>query len=73
MGAAETPLEQAERHVREGEARIKRQELLITSLERGGHIRLLVDARDLLARMHEFQRIGLEHVRWERAKLMPGG
>jgi hypothetical protein len=37
MMAPETELQTAERHVREGERRIARQEALIRELDRGGH------------------------------------
>ena len=44
----ETKLEQAERHVREGEQRLARQSALLAKLESCGYTQEATGARDLL-------------------------
>ena len=48
MNSPEDALAQAERHVREGEARIARQITLIEKLDRSGHDHVADTARELL-------------------------
>jgi hypothetical protein len=50
---SETPVVEARRHVREGEARIQRQIELLAELERDGHEEAARRARELLATMTE--------------------
>jgi hypothetical protein len=50
MHKAETPLQQADRHIREAECHITRQEL-IAKLEQGGQTAACPHARDLLTAM----------------------
>ena len=67
---AETPLEQTQRHVTEGEARIAKQQALIERLERESRDHpMLPEARKLLADMHGFQELGEEHLEREKAKV----
>lgn len=62
----ESPLEQAERHVREGAARIARQEVLLAELERDGHENLLPRAREALALFKSIQAVSEGHLARER-------
>jgi hypothetical protein len=48
MNSPEDALAQAERHIREGEARIARQIALIEKLDRDGHEHVADTARELL-------------------------
>ena len=69
MNSPETPLEQTQRHVTEGEERIVRQEALIERLEHGeGEREMLPAAQEFLAQMHGFQVQGEEHLAREKAK-----
>ena len=65
---AETPLEQCQRHVSQGEERIARQESLITHLENAGHERVLLKARIILTALKASQHLGKEHLAREIAK-----
>ena len=62
----ETPLAMAERHVAEGEIRIRGQEALLAELERNGHDAAAITARELLAQMREFLDLSRAH----RARLL---
>lgn len=62
----ETPLEVADRHVREGEERIAKQRALIAELERDQHGQLLPGARELLAQLEASQRLVREHQQHEQ-------
>jgi hypothetical protein len=73
MARAETILEQAERHVRESQERIKRHKKLMDEMEAHGHHRMLPAALKLLDQMQEFHRLALEHRELERAKTRPRG
>jgi vacuolar-type H+-ATPase subunit H len=59
---SETPVEQSRRHIREGEARIKRQIELLAELERDGHYEAAQRARELLATMTEFLVAARQHL-----------
>ena len=54
---SETPIEQAQRLVTDGQDRLERQRRLVASLEESDNSQLLADARDLLCRMEETQRV----------------
>ncbi len=69
MSSSETPLEQTQRHVTEGEARLAGQEALIARLEQEGNEEMLSAARGLLVQMREFQKLGQEHLEREKAKM----
>jgi hypothetical protein len=65
----ETKLEQAERHVREGEQRLARQSALLAKLESRGYIQEATGARDLLTLLEErlqLSRERLELKRWTK-------
>jgi hypothetical protein len=68
MKAPETTLEMVQRHIRQGEAMIARQEALTAKLERDGHETLLVDAQKMLVSMHDLQRQHCAHRDRELAK-----
>ena len=68
-GTSETPLEQAERHEKEGRARILRQSALIARLEGDGHVKLAQDARRILEIMESAQRTFEQQMFQEHAKL----
>lgn len=69
MPYPQTPLEQTHRHVIEGERRIDKQEALIERLEQGGEEREMVPAaKEFLEQMHDFQKLGQEHLEREKAK-----
>ena len=65
---AETPLEQAERHVREGEDRVERIMALIDRLETQGRKDEAIEARTLLALLQETLRLARQHLDHERVK-----
>jgi hypothetical protein len=65
---AESPLEEAERHVREGEGKIARQKEILAKLERDDHVAIAYDGRHLLALMQQTQRLSREHLKIERLK-----
>lgn len=69
MLCPETSLEQTQRHVTEGQARLARQEALVARLRQEDHLELLSAAQGLLAQMHEFQELGQEHLEREQAKV----
>jgi hypothetical protein len=56
----ETDLEKARRHVREGEARLERQAVIVSELELAGHEAQATLARQLLKEI----RTGLKSQRW---------
>jgi hypothetical protein len=68
MKAPETTLEMVQRHIRQGEAMIARQEALIAKLKRDGRESLLVDAQKMLVSMHDLQRQHCTHRDQELAK-----
>lgn len=59
---SETPLEQAERHVREGNERIARQMRIVAEMERD-YPRQAEVARNTLRHLQATQEIGLEYLR----------
>ena len=65
----ETPLQMTERHVREGEQRIANQKALIARLKRVGNAVSIDAAVIFLGQMEDFQRLSVEHMDRERAKL----
>lgn len=65
MTQAESPLEQAERHVREGEARVARQAALVERLTALGFDP--GNARTVLAQLLTTLALAREHLRIERA------
>ena len=62
----ETPLEQAERHVREGEARVSRQEEIIIEMERDHHSTTAETARKVLETLQKTLAVAREHLEIER-------
>ena len=68
MESAESPLQQTQRHVTEGEQRIGKQLALIEELERDGHVDMLPAARELLAQLQSAQQFGREHLQSEEHK-----
>jgi hypothetical protein len=64
----ETVLEQAERHRREADARIARQETILAELERAGSLELLETARSLLTILRETRKAMRDHLEIERAR-----
>ncbi len=69
MEAQETPLEQTQRHVTEGEERIAKQKALIERLKHGGaEHEMLPAAEEMLVQMHEFQKQGEKHLEREKQK-----
>ena len=69
MDAAETPLEQTARHVREGDERIANQRSLIERLKESDPGDMLAAAEQFLLDMLAFQEQGREHLAREQAKL----
>jgi hypothetical protein len=68
---AETPLEMAERHVREGQARVARQEQLVSDLARGRRPcteQQWDQARTALNELRHTLDIALDHLEFERRK-----
>ena len=63
---SETPVEQARRHIREGEARIQRQIELLAELERDGHYEAARRARELLSTMTETLAVARRHLETEQ-------
>ena len=59
---AETPLELAERHVAEGEARIARQKAIVEAMDRDNHPITAEQARRVLAVMKETLRLLRQHL-----------
>ena len=66
---SETPLQMTERHVREGEQRIANQKALIARLKHVGNALQFDAAVIFLEQMEDFQRLSVEHMDRERAKL----
>jgi hypothetical protein len=58
----------AERHVREGEARVARQIVLIEKLKRDGHPRAAEEASMLLVTLQTSLELFRDHLRIERAR-----
>lgn len=65
MDLHETPLEMAQRHVAEGEARVMHQVALIAKLAQQGHD--TVEAETLLGTMRDTLRLMYEHLAHELA------
>lgn len=68
---AETPLQQAGRHVREAQTRIAEQEGAVRRLERAGPGQELADAREALVQLAEFRTLANERLRQELARARP--
>jgi hypothetical protein len=66
---SETPLQMTERHVREGEQRITNQKALIARVKHVGDSVQIDAAVIFLGQMQDFQRLSVEHMNRERAKL----
>jgi hypothetical protein len=66
---SETPLQMTERHVREGEQRMANQKALIARLKHVGNAVPIDAAVIFLEQMEDFQRLSVEHMDRERAKL----
>jgi len=66
MTLGESPLQQAERHVRQAEATIARQERIIAELEQDGHREQAELARQLLQTMQSVLMVAREHADFER-------
>jgi hypothetical protein len=64
----ETPLEQAERHVRECEGRVERIMALIDRLERDGRVDEAIEAQALLALLQESLRLARQRLHHEQSK-----
>ena len=64
----EDALAQAERHVREGEARVVRQIVLIEKLKRDGHPRAAEQASVLLVTLQTSLGLFRDHLHIERAR-----
>ena len=62
----ETAIEQAERHVREGEEHVAKQAALLAKLEQEGHLHEAEQARKTLAVLEESLRLHREHLERER-------
>ena len=58
----ETKLEMAERHVRQGAKRICRQKVLIETLTRDGHAKMLSQAHNLLVELEVTQAMSEDHL-----------
>lgn len=65
----ETPLQMTERHVREGEQRMENQKALIVRVKRGGNAKFIEAAIIFFEQMEDYQRLSVEHMETERAKL----
>ena len=65
---SETKLEMAERHVRQGAKRIYRQKVLIETLIRDGHARMLLQAQGLLVEFEAIQAMSEDHLARFRAE-----
>ena len=68
METSETPLEQTQRHVKEGKDRIAKQQALIAELAHDGHDGMLPAAQELLAQLNASQQLGREHLEREQTK-----
>ena len=68
MESSETPLEQTQRHVKEGEDRIAKQQALIAELAHDGHDGMLPAAQELLAQFNTTQQLSREHLEREQTK-----
>jgi len=65
---AEDSLGQAERHVRKGEERVRRQTEILADLERDNHPRLAQEAKKVLAVLEETLRLSREHLHREQGE-----
>ena len=63
MGSDETPLDQAERHIREAKEHIAKQEALISELVRDGHSKQAERGRKVLATFRQTLRTAQRHRR----------
>lgn len=66
MAGPESKFVQAERHVREGAERVKRQAALAEQLERDGHRKAAEAAWGPLSALEESLQIAREHLRIQR-------
>lgn len=66
MTAGESPLAMSERHVREGEQRVARQERLVAELDHEGHPEMALQAQKLLETLQDTLRLSREHLAIER-------
>ena len=69
---SETKLEMAERHVRQGAKRIYHQKVLIKPLVRDGHVRMLLQAQELLVEFEAIQAMSEDHLARFRAEAAKG-
>ena len=69
---SETKLEMAERHVEQGAKRICRQKVLIETLTRDGHAKMLSQAQDLLVEFEATQAMSEDHLARFRAEAAEG-
>jgi hypothetical protein len=60
--SAEDSLVMTQRHILEAEGHIARQEALIEELDRDGHPKLAVKAREILETLKTTLRLGQEHL-----------
>ena len=68
VSVPETPLAQAERHVREGEARVARQREIVAEMEKDNHPYAAEMARTLLDTLLRTLELEKQHLEIERAK-----
>jgi hypothetical protein len=61
MNAPETPLQQAERHVRQAEAFVSRQERIIAEMDRDGHPEAAARGRAVLETLQRSLELAREH------------
>jgi hypothetical protein len=64
----ETLMEQAERHVREADERVARQEAILADLERAGSLELLETARSLLTILRGTRKAMRDHLEIEKTR-----
>jgi hypothetical protein len=62
MSSQETPLEQAQRHVLEGEQRVARQRAIIEEMDRDEHPAVAAQARHVLETLEETLRLSRQHL-----------
>lgn len=68
MDPRETALQQAARHVIEGEARVARQRAIIEELVRDGHENAAIRAEGVLTNLLDTIRLAQEHLDRERGQ-----
>ncbi|WP_207483822.1 hypothetical protein [Arenibaculum pallidiluteum] len=68
MAPSETAIQQAARHVAEGEARVARQREIIAELVRDGHDEAAARAERVLTNLLETLRLAHEHLDRERGQ-----